>query len=125
MVKIEKGGVYTATIARTGVSSRGDWELIQVRDKGTRSITIWPENKPTGIEQGDEFIVEEILVVKNGARKMSDGSWREDCSVEAVVRKTNTVNRYDFDIDSMTEPDTTDSPLFKELVGDDGGDLPF
>lgn len=124
MVKIEKGGVYTASIVRKGVSSRGDWELIQVRDRGTRSITVWPENKPTGIEQGDEFTVEEILVVKNGARQVK-GEWRDDMSIEAIVRKTETVNRYDFDIDSMTEPDTTDSPLFRELVGDDDGDLPF
>lgn len=127
MVKVEKGGTYRAAIARSGVSSRGDWELVQVRDKGTKSITIWPENKPTGIEQGDEFVVKEITEVKLGARQVN-GVWKDDFSVGAILEKTQTVNDYDFDIDSFANPDADDSPFkstnFVEIGNDETG-LPY
>ncbi len=128
MVRIEEGGTYTAAIARTGVSSRGDWELVQVRDKGVKGITIWPENKPTGIQQGDEFIVEKITAVKFGARQIK-GEWKDDISVEAVLRKTTTVNNFEFDIDNFADDAPADSNPFgnQNLIdlGDDDGTLPF
>lgn len=129
MVKIEKGGTYKAAIARSGVSSRGDWEVIQVRDKGTKSISIWPENKPTGIEQGDEFIVKEITEVKLGARQYA-GTWKDDYSVGAIVEKTTTVNNFDFSIDDVFDDAPAGGNPFGNAInlvdlGDDEGELPF
>lgn len=129
MVRIEEGGTYVAAIARSGVSARGDWELIQVRDNSVRGVTVWPENKPTGIQQGDEFVVERITAIKLGARKIK-GEWKDDFSIEAIVRKTDGASVYDFDIDDFADnPPTSDDPFGSSVnlidLGGDDGTLPF
>ena len=100
-VSVEKGSIYTANMVRSGTSSRGDWEMVKVKDK-TKEITIWPDNRPTGLADGDEFEVVEITGVRFGARKRSDGGWRDDCSCTAILKKASTTG-FDFNADNFED----------------------
>ena len=98
-VSVEKGKIYTANMVRSGTSARGDWEMVKVKDK-TKEITIWPDNRPTGLADGDEFEVVEITGVKFGARKRGDGRWQDDCSCTAILKKAST-SGLSFNIDEF------------------------
>lgn len=100
-VSIEKGKIYTAAMVRSGTSTRGDWEMVKVKDK-TKEITIWPDNKPTGLSDGDEFEVVEISGMKYGARKRQDGRWQDDVSCTATLKAAST-NSFDFDVNNIDD----------------------
>jgi hypothetical protein len=127
MVRIQKGLTYTAKMVRSGVSSRGDWELIKVSDeRGRRDITIWPENKPSGVQDGGQFVVEEITEVSYGARKRND-KWVEDVGVSAIVRPTSTPKDFGYTIDDVGENPFDSDPFAKGGVFElpEDGQLPF
>lgn len=77
MVKIEKGGEYTANTVRSGENSRGPWELVVVKAEGRarQKITIFPTNYPTGIQEGENFIIKEITGVVVKQKQDSNGGW--------------------------------------------------
>lgn len=100
-VSIEKGKIYTATMVRSGTSSRGDWEMVKVKDKN-KEITIWPDNKPTGLSDGDEFEIVDITGVKYGARKRTDGRWQDDVSCTAILKQSST-SSFNFNVDSIDD----------------------
>ena len=83
-ISLEKGNIYTAHMVRSGTSTRGDWEMVKVKDK-TKEITIW-----------------QISGVKYGARKRQDGRWQDDVSMTAVLKKAST-NSFDFDVDNIDD----------------------
>ena len=92
MLKIEKGGEYTAHRVRTGEASRGPWELIVVREDGRahREVTIFARNTPSGVEEGGRFRVLEITSAGPRRGKNADGTWTnyEKTSIEAIVEPT-------------------------------------
>ena len=98
-VNLEVGKIYTANMVRSGVSSRGDCEMVKVKE-GRKEITIWPDNKPTGLEDGNEFEITAISGVKYGARKRQDGSWQDDVSCTATLKPAST-NSFDFNVDEI------------------------
>lgn len=98
-VSVEKGKIYAANMVRSGTSARGDWEMVKVKDKN-KEITIWPDNRPTGLVDGDEFEVVDITGVKFGARKRQDGKWYEECSATAILKKAST-SSFDFNVDNF------------------------
>lgn len=85
MIFLEKGKTYTAAMVRTGTSQRGDWEMVKIVD-GKNELTIWPDNKPSGVEEGGEFEVVEITGVKYGPRKNKQGVWQKEGSVTAILK---------------------------------------
>lgn len=100
-VNLEVGKIYTAKMVRSGVSTRGDWEMVKVVE-GRKEITIWPDNKPTGLEDGQEFEIVAISGVKYGARKRQDGNWQDDVSCTATLKAAST-NSFDFDADNIDD----------------------
>ena len=98
-VSVEQGKIYTANMVRSGTSARGEWEMVTVKDKN-REITIWPDNRPTGLVDGDEFEVVDITGVKFGARKRQDGRWMDDCSCTAILKKAST-SSFSFNVDDI------------------------
>ena len=110
MVKLDLMTGYKAERARSGDSSRGAWELIVVKENGRakKEITIWVNNKPSGVTEGSMFRITRITSIKYGARRDSNNNWRDDVSVEA-------------DVEPMTYTDRSGG--FEEL--DDMGDCPF
>ena len=100
-VSVEQGKIYTANMVRSGTSQRGDWEMVKVKEKN-REITIWPDNRPTGLADGDEFEVVDITGVKFGARKRQNGTWQDDCSCTAVLKKAST-NSFEFNADTFDD----------------------
>ena len=98
-VNLEVGKIYTANMVRSGVSQRGDWEMVKVVE-GRKEITIWPDNKPTGLTDGQEFEIEKITSVKYGARKRQNGNWMDDVSCTAIIKPAST-NSFDFDVDNF------------------------
>ena len=100
-VNLEVGKIYTAHMVRSGTSSRGDWEMVKVVE-GRKEITIWPDNKPTGLTDGSEFEIEEISSVKYGARKRQNGTWQDDVSCTATLKAAST-NSFDFNVDEIDD----------------------
>lgn len=112
-VNIEQGKIYTANMVRSGMSQRGDWEMVKVKDKN-KEITIWPDNRPTGLTDGDEFEIVDITGVKFGARKRQDNRWYDECSVTAILKKAST-SSFEFNADTFDDGELpwamSDSPF--------------
>ena len=94
MMKIEKGGEYTAHRVRSGEADKGPWELIVVKENGRahREITIFARNTPSGVVEGGMFKVNEIISAGPRRTKNPDGTWSsfEKTSIEAVVEPVET-----------------------------------
>lgn len=104
MIRVEKGGVYTAYRFRSGVSERGRYEVVMVREDGRskQEMTIFPAVVPSGLYEKCKFEVTDILGVSRKKRKDLNGAWTQvDVCVDAEVR------------------------LIKDPVLDDDTDLPF
>lgn len=98
MVKIEKGGEYTATRFRSGENDRGHWELVVVKAEGRarQNLTIFPTNSPTGIQEKDNFIVKEISGVAVKQKQDSNGEWKlTDTQVWAELERVEPVDLED------------------------------
>lgn len=86
MTSVRQGGNFTAKRCRSGVSSRGAWELITFSDNnGRNEITIWVMNTPSGVKEGQQFHIDDIIEVKFGMKKNTNDRWQPQCSIDAVV----------------------------------------
>lgn len=85
MIHLEEGKTYTASMVRSGTSERGDWEMLKIIDK-KNDLTVWPDNRPSGVEEGGEFEVVRITGIKYGPRKNRQGVWQKEASVTAIVK---------------------------------------
>lgn len=126
MVELKIGETYEAHRVRSGSNDRGLWELISVRDAGKsrKAITIWPDNKPSGVKEGGKFRVKVITSVKNSARQDPKGGWRDDVSITAEVEPLE-VACNPLDIDASDFDDSLfndDNPFFPD---DSSCALPF
>ena len=114
-IEIEEGKIYRASFVTSGISQRGDWELVKVTDEKQRNeITIFPDNIPCGVQQGMEFEVVHIRSVKSGPKKRKDGSWREEASIKGTIKPAATSSFVTDDSDSIDDgelPWTIDNPF--------------
>lgn len=95
MIKLEKGGEYKAARVRSGTSQRGDWELVVVKadGKARQEITIFPSNTPSGVQEGEQFILKDILGVTIKKKKDADGNWtKEEVAVSAELEALEPVS---------------------------------
>ena len=86
MTELEVGQVYTARLVRSGSSPRGQWEVITVSDKRQKcDVAIFPRNIPTGVIEGGQFKLVEILKMKNGFRKDKNDRWQPSVTCDAIL----------------------------------------
>lgn len=108
MVSVSKGKRLHGKDFRSGTSARGPWEMVHVTDeKGQNEVTIWFNNVPSGMTaSGGDFVVKEILEVKNGKRKSkTTDKWFPSVDFEIIAE--------------VCQPDTT----FDDAVA--AGDVTF
>ena len=107
MLELEKDGIYEALRVRSGTSVKGDWELIVVKadGRGRQKITIFPDNKPSGVKEGGKLIVKEIHSVTVKATKNADGTFGADVTtVSATVKPCADIDGVD-DLDDFSDTD--------------------
>jgi hypothetical protein len=113
--------------------SGGEWEFIKVKGEGKdrKTVTLWPTNIPTGIEEGDAFRVTSITSAKYASRKDNQGVWRDEFSLNCAVEKVGPMPRQARTTDIPSEPKWTPPPkeptLYDIATPEDGDDdgLPF
>lgn len=86
MTVIAPGEEYTAKRFRSGVTSKGPWELVVVDDeRGKNEVTLFPVNVPSHVLEGGKFRILEIKKVKTGFKKKDDGTWNPNTTADVVV----------------------------------------
>lgn len=86
MIEVKPGSVFTASVHKKGVSQGGEWEFVSIKEeKGRKTMTVWASNIPSGVEEGQPFIVEKIDRVKYGSRKVAD-KWFDEVTITAVIK---------------------------------------
>ena len=115
MLRVEKGGEYTAHRVRTGEADKGPWELIVVKEDGRahREMTVFARNTPSGVVEGGLFKVKEILSAGPRRTKNPDGTWSsfEKTSIEAVVEPVEQ------SLEDLGSGDLEDGSGYDELLG--------
>lgn len=125
-ITVEKGGQYTAHVVRSGTNARGNWEMIVTRDeKGKKEAVIFADNNPSGVIEGDNFILEEITSFSVGAKKGKDGVWRDTSNVTGKVKPVPRMQAFGSDDPFGASDPFGSQATFTELTGDDDGQLPF
>ena len=79
---------------RSGMHGSRPWEWIKVKGSGKdrKTITLWIENTPSGIEEGDWFRVKEIRDAKYKSMKDDKtGEWQAEFSLTVTVEKAHGV----------------------------------
>ena len=79
---------------RSGMHGSRPWEWIKVKGSGKdrKTITLWIENTPSGIEEGDWFRVKEIRDAKYKSMKdEKTGEWQAEFSLTVTVEKAHGV----------------------------------
>lgn len=118
---IKKGDVYTASKRRFGKSDKGDWEMLTVTDeKGHNAIAVFVSNRPSKVEEGGSFRIEEISAVSVKTRKDDKGAWWTDVSVNAQVTEVKSFSQFS---DARNKTDKYGSEY--ETLDDSDGQLPF
>lgn len=83
---LEVGQSYTANRAKSGSSSRGDWEFVSVvNERGKEEVTIWVDNTPSGVTEGGKFKIVEVTKFGVTNRKDKDGNWRQEPSFTCKI----------------------------------------
>lgn len=120
MLEIKKGGEYTAKRVRRGTSERGDWELVVVEQgfgKNHQTITLFPRNCPTELEEGGTFRVTDIMSMKVKRKKLPTGNWTPDeMSAEVTIEVafgsgSSDLSAADFGMDDLLSPGGDDDLL--------------
>ena len=85
---------YQAFKCRSGMHGTRPWEWIKVKGSGKdrKTITLWIENTPSGIEEGDWFRVKDIRDAKYKSMKdEKTGEWQAEFSLTVTVEKAHGV----------------------------------
>lgn len=124
MLKLDTQSGFKAERCRSGDSSKGSWELIVVRESGRakKEITVWVNNRPSGITEGDMFRITNITSVKFGARRDQNNNWRDDVSIEADVESMSYTN---VGVEFEDLPFSMDGDPFANSSSGFGGGDPF
>ena len=68
--EVNVGVTCKALKAKSGNSSKGDWELLVVgNENGKNEVNIWVNNRPSGVPVNGMFTVTKITGVKFGYKK--------------------------------------------------------
>ena len=87
---------YQAHKVCSGMNGSRPWEWIKVKGSGKdrKTVTLWVENTPSGIEEGDWFRVKEIKDFKYKSQQdKRTGEWKPEDSLTVVVEKAHGVPR--------------------------------
>ena len=85
---------YQAHKVCSGMHGARPWEWIKVKGSGKdrKTVTLWVENTPSGIEEGDWFRVKEIRDFKYKSQQdKRTGEWKPEDSLTVVVEKAQGV----------------------------------
>jgi hypothetical protein len=107
-VRINVGEEYQIARFRSGISDRGAWEVITVKEEGRskQEVTIFPDNVPSGAKEGCNIVIKSISGVTRKKKKDSMGNWTQvDVCINAEIEAVE--------------------PPKLELEDEDTGDLPF
>lgn len=88
-IKVNGPEPLTAYKTRSG----DNYELIKVKGSGKdkKIIMLWAENRPTGIEEGDQFRVTEIRSIKYASKKDNRDNWVDEFYISCCVEKVGAV----------------------------------
>lgn len=106
MERIERGSVFTALSVKSGETNKGDWELINVAMKGSQQFTIFVENRPCGVKDGDKFTIKDIKAVEVCYKNVTaqkkklflEGgkpAWIMSCNIKCDVEPVEYVDPYE------------------------------
>lgn len=87
-VKILIGEEYPIARFRSGISDRGAWEVITVKEEGRskQEVTIFPDNVPSGAKEGGNIVIKNISGVTRKKKKDSMGNWTQvDVCINAEI----------------------------------------
>lgn len=113
----------------SGMNGSRPWEWIKVKGSGKdrKTVTLWIENTPSGIEDGDWFRVKEIKDFKFKSKQDRNGVWQPEDSLTVVVEKAHGVPRC-YKPEEWTpervEQAKQEAQQFRDIPDDDMG-LPF
>lgn len=81
--------IYTAKFIKTGVSSKGAWELIviEAHGKDRARIPLWVQNVPSGVVEGGRFSIASIVGARIRHIKPSNryDKWQDEFSLDAYI----------------------------------------
>lgn len=126
MIKIEKGGIYPCDRFRSGASERGRWEIIAVIEEGRygknrQEVTIFPASTPSGLYEGCQFRVKDILSVKRKKKQDSFGNWTQidvgiTAELELVEDEINMDGDLPFTMGAYDDSEKDDALDFNTLL---------
>ena len=121
---------YQAHKVCSGMNGSRPWEWIKVKGSGKdrKTVTLWVENTPSGIEEGDWFRVKEIRDAKYKSMKdEKTGEWQAEFSLTVTVEKAHGVPK-GYKPEEWTpervEQAKPEAQQFRDIPDDDMG-LPF
>ena len=131
MIYIKPNGrePYQAHKVCSGMNGSRPWEWIKVKGSGKdrKTVTLWIENTPSGIEDGDWFRVKEIRDFKFKSKQDRNGVWQPEHSLTVVIEKAHGVPR-GYKPEEWTpervEQAKQEAQQFRDIPDDDMG-LPF
>ena len=95
MNKIAEGEVYFAVRVSSGTGKGKPWQMAVVADSGgNNQISVFFDNQPQPIGDGDKFEIRQINSVQFGFLLDKQGNWRPNCSVNAIVAKVVSFQEY-------------------------------
>lgn len=115
---------------RSGMHGARPWEWVKVKGSGKdrKTVTLWIENTPSGLEEGDWFRVKEIRDFKyKSVKDEKTQEWRPEDSLTVVVEKAHGVPK-GYKPEEWTpervQQAKTEAQQWHEIPDDDMG-LPF
>lgn len=134
MIQIDLDTPYECGRFRSGASEKGRWEIVTVIEEGKygknrQEVTIFPANLPSGIKEGDKFVVKRILSVSRKKGKDKDGNWNRvdvyiTADVEPMKEEINLDGDLPFTFGAYDKEDDDEEINIRDLLGsDDPADL--
>lgn len=120
MIKIVKGQIYPCCRFRSGASERGRWEIVAVIEEARygkikQEVTIYPTTLPSGLYEGCQFRVKDILSVSRKKAQDKNGNWNVinvciEADVELVEDEINLSGDLPFTMGAYDDSEN-DEPL--------------
>lgn len=86
MVKLEKGGIYRASMVKSGETDRGRWQLVKVAEEKRKSGgAVFFVSNPIPLAEGGMFHIKNIEAVTWKAKKGQDGQWKDVTDVQIDI----------------------------------------
>lgn len=84
----------TAASVKSGTGAGGAWELVTAKGSGKdrKRINLWIANHPSGIQEGDSFIVKDVVAFKYSSKKNARDEWKEEIALTVNVSPVSGVS---------------------------------